>query len=151
MLIVRAQVASLRAEAAAAIAAVTAVSTSAGRCFACTARLLCGSASLCSVRADSGCSPATSQRALVASKGVRLTAYVYHRVPKFSPYGKRACACAQGLACRKRVAAASSPAATCKQDAALTSPARHACGCARPSRARLGHRNSIILSDGSKT
>ncbi len=45
-------------------------------------------------------------------------------------------------ACRKRVAAASSPAATCKQDAALTSPARHACGCARPSRARLGHENS---------
>ncbi len=46
----------------------------------------------------------------------------------------------KGLACRKRVAAASSPAATCKQDAALTSPARHACGCARPSRALLCHK-----------
>jgi hypothetical protein len=42
------------------------------------------------------------------------------------------------LACRKRVAAVSSPAATCKQGAALTSPAQHACGCARPSRARFG-------------
>jgi hypothetical protein len=41
-----------------------------------------------------------------------------------------------------RVAAASSPAATCKQDAELTSLARHACGCARPSRARLCHRHS---------
>ncbi len=30
-------------------------------------------------------------------------------------------------------AAASSHAATCKQGAALTSPARHACSCARPS------------------
>ncbi len=44
-----------------------------------------------------------------------------------------------GLACRKRVAAACSPAATCKQAAALTSPARHACGCARPSRVPLHH------------
>ncbi len=57
----------------------------------------------------------------------------------------------KGLACRKRVAAASSPAATYKQGAALTSPTRHGCGCARPSRARFGHRNSKTLSDGSKT
>ncbi len=72
----------------------------------------------------------------------------YCHVPMFSPcvrdggsdcdsdtdYGKKAYACDQGLACRKRVAAASSPAATFKQGAALTSPARHACGRARPSR-----------------
>ncbi len=74
----------------------------------------------------------------------------YHRVPKFSPYGKRACACAQrpGLpqACWLRLARL-----PCKQGAALTSPARHACGCARPSRARFGNRGSKILSDGSKT
>ncbi len=57
----------------------------------------------------------------------------------------------KGLACRKRVAAASSPATTCKQGAALTSPARHACGCARPSRARFGHRSGKTNSDGSKT
>ncbi len=44
----------------------------------------------------------------------------------------------KGLVCRKRVAADSSP-------------ARHACGCARPSRARFGHRSSKILSNGSKT
>jgi hypothetical protein len=30
-------------------------------------------------------------------------------------------------------------------------PARHACGCTRPSRARFGHRNRKIVSDGSKT
>ncbi len=34
----------------------------------------------------------------------------------------------KGLACRKRVAAASSPAAACKQGAAM----QHARGCARP-------------------
>jgi hypothetical protein len=51
--------------------------------------------------------------------------------------------------CRMRVAAASSPAATCnccKQDAALMSPARHACGCARPSRARLMLRSQKQLN-----
>ncbi len=57
----------------------------------------------------------------------------------------------KGLACRKRVAVACSLAATCKQGTALTSPARHACGCTRPSRARLCHRSSKFLSDGSKT
>ncbi len=69
----------------------------------------------------------------------------------FHPMAKERMHALKGLACRKRVTAASSPAATCKQDAALTSPARHACGCARPSRARLCHRNSKNLSDGSKT
>ncbi len=49
----------------------------------------------------------------------------------FHPMAKEHVHALKGLACRKRVAAASSPAATCKQDAALTSPARHACGCAR--------------------
>jgi hypothetical protein len=68
----------------------------------------------------------------------------YRRVPKCSPNGKRHVHALKGLACRKRVAAASSPAATCKHGAALTSPARHACGCARPSRARLCHRSIEI-------
>ncbi len=69
----------------------------------------------------------------------------------FHPMAQEHVHALKGLACRKRVAAASSPAATCKQVAALTSPARHACGCARPSRARFGHRSSKFLSDGSKT
>ncbi len=56
----------------------------------------------------------------------------------FHPMAKAHVHALKGLACRKRVAAASSP-------------ARHACGCARPSRARFGHRSSQILSDGSKT
>jgi hypothetical protein len=73
-----------------------------------------------------------------------------HRVPKLSPYGEKRMHALKGLAYRKRVAAASSPAATCKQGAALTSPARHACGCARPSRARFGQRSRKLLSDGVK-
>ncbi len=72
---------------------------------------------------------------------------LYRRVP---PMANKHVHVLKGLACRKRVAAASSPAAACKQDAALTSRARHACGCARPSRARLCHRSSRVLSDGSK-
>ncbi len=60
------------------------------------------------------------------------------------PIGEKHMHALKRLACRKRVAAASSPAATCKQDAALTSRARHAGGCARPSRARLRHRSSKI-------
>ena len=67
----------------------------------------------------------------------------------FKPMEKEHVHALKGLACRKRVAAASSPATTCKQD--VTSPARHACGCARPSRARLCHRISKALSDGSET
>jgi hypothetical protein len=67
----------------------------------------------------------------------------------FGPIGEKRMHALKGLACRKPVAAVSSPAATCKQGAALTSPARHACGCARPSRARLCHRSSKLLSDGS--
>ncbi len=55
----------------------------------------------------------------------------------------------KSLACRKRVAAASWPAATCKKG--VTSPPRHACGCARPSRARFGNRNTKIVSDESKS
>jgi hypothetical protein len=58
----------------------------------------------------------------------------------FGPIGEKRMHALKGLACRKRVAAASSPAATCKQGAALTSLARHACGCARPSRARFSYR-----------
>ncbi len=42
---------------------------------------------------------------------------VYRRVPKFSPFGEKRMHALKGLACRKRVAAASSPAATCKQGA----------------------------------
>ncbi len=71
--------------------------------------------------------------------------------PSFHPMARKRMHALKGLACRKRMAAASSPAATCKQGTVLTSPARHACGCARPSRARLCRRNSKILSDGSKT
>ncbi len=51
----------------------------------------------------------------------------------------------EGLACRKRVAPASSPASHCKQGAALMSPTLHACGCARPSRACFGH--STVKAD----
>ncbi len=69
----------------------------------------------------------------------------------FNPMAKEHVHALKGLACRKRVAAASSPAATCKQDAALASPARHACGCDRPSRARLCHRSSKFLSSMSKS
>jgi hypothetical protein len=69
----------------------------------------------------------------------------------FHPLAKEHVHTLKGLAYRKRVASASSPAATCKQDAALTSPARHACGCTRPSCTRFGHRSSMILSDRSKT
>jgi hypothetical protein len=58
----------------------------------------------------------------------------------------------KGLACRKRVAAASSPGVTCKQGAALTSPARHACG--KPG--LLAHASvtevvNFCPMDGSKT
>ncbi len=67
------------------------------------------------------------------------------------PIGEKHVHALKGLACCKWVAAACSPAATCKQGVALTSPARHACGRARPSRARFGHRDSKILSNGSKT
>ncbi len=63
----------------------------------------------------------------------------YHFVPKFSPNGQKRMHALKDLTCGKRVAAA------------LTSPARHACGCARPSRASFGCGNSKILSDGSKT
>ncbi len=69
----------------------------------------------------------------------------------FHPMAKWCMNALKGLACRKRMAETSSPAATCKQGAALTSPARHACGCARPSRACFGHRSSKPLCDGSKT
>ncbi len=62
----------------------------------------------------------------------------------FHPMAKEHVHGLKGLACRKRVAAASSPAATCKQGVVITSPARHACGCARPLSARLGHKNSKI-------
>jgi hypothetical protein len=56
-----------------------------------------------------------------------------HAIPK------TVCMRSKAWRSRKRVAAA------------LTSPARHACGCARPSRARFGHRGSNIMSDGSLT
>jgi hypothetical protein len=69
----------------------------------------------------------------------------------FHPMARKHVHALKGLAYRKRVAPASSPAATCKQGAALTSPARHACGCVLPSRARFGHRSSKITSNGSKT
>jgi hypothetical protein len=48
---------------------------------------------------------------------------VYQR---FQPMARKRIHALKGLACRKRVAVASSPAATCKQGAALTSHARHA-------------------------
>jgi hypothetical protein len=69
----------------------------------------------------------------------------------FHPTARKRMHALKGLACRKRVAAATSPAATCKQDAALTSPTRHACGCAGPLCARFCHKSSKILSDWSKT
>jgi hypothetical protein len=69
-------------------------------------------------------------------------ARVYRRIPTFSSCTKKQVHALKGLVCRNRMA--SSPAATCKQGAALTSLTRHACGCARPSRARLCHMNGII-------
>ncbi len=80
--------------------------------------------------------------------------YRSHRgVPKLSPYGygKLRVHVLKSMPFRKHVASTSSPAATCKQGAALTSPARHACGCARPSRTRFRPRNSKPLYDGPKT
>jgi hypothetical protein len=47
----------------------------------------------------------------------------YRGVPQFWTHRTKRMHALKGLACRKRVAAASSPAATCKQCAALTSPA----------------------------
>ncbi len=47
-------------------------------------------------------------------------------MPKFSPYGEKRMHAREGLACRKRVAAASSPAATCKQGAAAPGLVTHA-------------------------
>jgi hypothetical protein len=69
----------------------------------------------------------------------------YRRVHKRSPYGLVCCTCAQGLTCRARVTRASSPASHCKQCSALTSPALHAGGCTRPSRARGGHKNRLFF------
>jgi hypothetical protein len=65
-----------------------------------------------------------------------------YRCISFGPIGEKRMHALKGLAYRKLVAAASSPAATCKQGAALKSPARHACGDVRPSRARM----SMLLS-----
>ncbi len=65
----------------------------------------------------------------------------------FHPMARKRMHVLKGLACRKRVAAASSP-ATCKQGAALTSPARHACGCVRPCCARFCHGNSKFCRMG---
>jgi hypothetical protein len=49
------------------------------------------------------------------------TAHHHHSVPKFSHYIYKHMHALKGLACRKRAAAACSPAATCKKGAALTS------------------------------
>jgi hypothetical protein len=87
----------------------------------------------------------------VAYGGFRDTCRVPLYTSVLDPSEKSVCTHSKAWRSRKRVAAASSPAATCKQGAALTSPARHACGYARPSRARFGHRDSKTLSDGSKT
>ena len=59
---------------------------------------------------------------------------MYRRVPKFSPYSSV-------------FTSASLPTSHshCKQCSALTSPALHARGCARPSRARGGHKNIIFF------
>ncbi len=51
----------------------------------------------------------------------------------------------KGMACRARVTPARSPASHYKQCSALTSPALHARGCARPSRARRGHKNILFF------
>jgi hypothetical protein len=92
----------------------------------------------------------TSSRSCVCMKRVKETR-MYRGVPKcFTLWQTSVCMRSKAWRSRKRVAAASSPAAPCKQVAVLKSQVRHACGCARPSRARIGHRNSKILSDGSK-
>ncbi len=58
------------------------------------------------------------------SKQVRLSVACRTAVYlSFGPIVEKRMHALKGLACRKRVAAASSPAATCKQGAALTSPA----------------------------
>ncbi len=54
----------------------------------------------------------------------------------FGPTAQCAVHALKGLACRKRVTPASSPASHCKQCSALTSPSLQARGCASPSRAR---------------
>ena len=54
----------------------------------------------------------------------------------FGPMAQCVVHALKGLACSARVTPASSPASHCKQCSALTSPALHARGCARPSRAR---------------
>ena len=51
-------------------------------------------------------------------------------------YGAENVHALEGLACRAHVTPASSPASQCKQGSALTSPSRHARGCASPSCAR---------------
>jgi hypothetical protein len=79
-----------------------------------------------------------------------LHALVWPLVPSCSSAsGKKRMHARGGLACRDRVAAASSLAATCKQGAALMSPTRHACGRARPS-CSFCHRHRNVLSDAVK-
>jgi hypothetical protein len=97
------------------------------------------------------CASFTQPTHTVATAGIQThpTSFDHSRVPTVTRL--RTKHALKYLACRKRVAAASSPAATCKQGAALTSPARHACGCTRPLSARFGHRSSKFLSHGSKT
>ena len=51
----------------------------------------------------------------------------------------------KGLACHALVTPASSPASHCKQCSALMSPLLHARGCARPSRAPGGCKNTIFF------
>ena len=62
--------------------------------------------------------------------------YQYGRYLRFGPTAQCVVHALKGLICRACVAPASLPASHCKQCSALTSPAFHACGCARPSRAR---------------
>ncbi len=68
--------------------------------------------------------------------------FVYHRVPKFFTLWLKS------MCMRSKAWLAAS---VWLRLARLPTTARHACGCARPSRARLCHRNSKLLSDGSKT
>ncbi len=63
-------------------------------------------------------------RICVSQEGCRVEDPVTTVCLSFHPMAKEHVHALKGLAYCKRVAAASSPAATCKQDAALTSPAR---------------------------
>ncbi len=99
------------------------------------------------IAANSSCAPRNDEAHTIYAQAKQVDAIV---CLSFHPISKEHVHALKGLACRKRVAAASSPAATCKQDAALTSPARHACGCARPSHARFGHRSRKVCPMGPK-